>query len=38
MRTLESKGKAQVSNLFAVNYYLQGQEGVYVEVKARKVA
>jgi hypothetical protein len=32
------KGNPQASNLFAVIGYLQEQEGIHLEVKARKVA
>jgi len=32
------KGNPQASNLFAVISYLQEQEGIHLEVKARKVA
>jgi hypothetical protein len=32
------KGKPQASNLFSVIRYLQEQEGIHLEVKARKIA
>jgi hypothetical protein len=32
------KVNPQASNLFAVIHYLQEQEGIHLEVKARKVA
>ncbi|HIP68864.1 MAG TPA: transcriptional regulator [Chromatiales bacterium] len=38
MRMFGPKGKPQASNLFAVIGYLQEQEGIHLEVKARKVA
>jgi DNA-binding phage protein len=38
MRMFGPSGNPQASNLFAVIQYLQEQEGVYLEVKARKVA
>ncbi|MCG6888912.1 MAG: transcriptional regulator [Gammaproteobacteria bacterium] len=38
MRMFRPKGNPQASNLFAVIQYLQEQEGVHLEVKARKVA
>jgi DNA-binding phage protein len=38
MRMFGPKGNPQASNLFAVISYLQDQEGVHLEVKARKVA
>jgi len=38
MRMFGPKGNPQASNLFAVISYLQEQEGIYLEVKARKVA
>lgn len=38
MRMFGPKGNPQASNLFAVIHYLQEQEGIYLEVKARKVA
>jgi len=38
MRMFGPKGNPQVSNLFAVIGYLQEQEGIHLEVKARKVA
>ena len=38
MRMFGPKGNPQASNLFAVIGYLQGQEGIHLEVKARKVA
>jgi len=38
MRMFGPKGNPQASNLFAVIRYLQEQEGVHLEVKARKVA
>ena len=38
MRMFGPKGNPQASNLFAVIQYLQEQEGIYLEVKARKVA
>ena len=38
MLKLGPKGNPQASNLFAVIHYLQEQEGIHLEVKARKVA
>ena len=38
MRIFGPKGNPQASNLFAVIGYLQEQEGIHLEVKARKVA
>ncbi len=38
MRMFGPKGNPQASNLFAVIHYLQDQEGIHLEVKARKVA
>ena len=38
MRMFGPKGNPQASNLFAVIQYLQVQEGIHLEVKARKVA
>ncbi len=38
MRMFDPKGNPQANNLFAVIGYLQEQEGVHLEVKARKVA
>lgn len=38
MRMFGPKENPQGSNLFAVIHYLQEQEGVHLEVKARKVA
>lgn len=38
MRMFGPKGNPQASNLFAVISYLQQQEGIHLEVKARKVA
>ncbi len=38
MRMFGPRGNPQASNLFAVISYLQEQEGVHLEVKARKVA
>ena len=38
MHMFGPKGNPQASNLFAVIRYLQEQEGVHLEVKARKVA
>jgi hypothetical protein len=38
MRMFGPKGNLQASNLFAVIRYLQEQEGIHLEVKARKVA
>ena len=38
MRMFGPKGNPQASNLFAVIRYLQEQEGIHLEVKARKVA
>lgn len=38
MRMFGPKGNPQASNLFAVISYLQEQEGVHLEVKARRVA
>ena len=38
MRMFGPKGNPQASNLFAVIQYLQEQEGVHLEVKARKIA
>ena len=37
MRMFGPKGNPQASNLFAVIQYLQEQEGIHLEVKARKV-
>ena len=38
MRMFGPKGNPQASNLFQVIQYLQEQEGIHLEVKARKVA
>lgn len=38
MRMFGPKGNPQASNLFAVICYLQEQEGIHLEVKARRVA
>lgn len=38
MRMFGPKGNPLASNLFAVISYLQKQEGIHLEVKARKVA
>jgi len=38
MRMFGPKGNPQAKNLFAVISYLQEQEGIHLEVKARKVA
>ena len=38
MRMFGPKGDPQASNLFAVIQYLQEQERIHLEVKARKVA
>ncbi len=38
MRMFGPKGNPQASNLFAVIGYLQEQEGIYLEVEARKIA
>ncbi len=38
MRMFGPKGNLQASNLFAVIHYLQKQESIHLEVKARKVA
>ena len=38
MRNIGPKGNPQANNLFAVIQYLQEQEGIHLEVKARKVA
>jgi hypothetical protein len=38
MRMFGPKGNSLSSNLFAVIGYLQVQEGIHLEVKARKVA
>ena len=38
MRMFGPKGNPQASNLFAVISYLQEQEGIHLDVKARKVA
>ena len=38
MRMFAPKGNPQASNLFAVIGYLQEQEGIHLEAKARKVA
>ncbi len=38
MRMFGPKGNLQASNLFAVIRYLQEQEGIHLEVKARKVS
>lgn len=38
MRMFGPEWNPQASNLFAVIQYLQEQEGIYLEVKARKVA
>ncbi len=37
-RMFGPKGNPQASNLFAVIQYLHEQEGIHMEVKARKVA
>jgi len=37
-RMFGPKGNPQACNLFAVIHYLQEQEGIHLEVKARKVA
>ena len=37
-RMFGPKGNPQATNLFAVISYLQDQEGIHLEVKARKVA
>lgn len=37
MRMFGPKGDPQASNLFAVIHYLQEQEGIHLEVKARKM-
>ena len=37
MRMFGPKGNPQASNLFAVISYLQDQEGIHLEVKARKM-
>lgn len=37
MRMCGPKGYPQASNLFAVIHYLQEQEGIHLEVKARKM-
>ena len=37
MRMFGPKGNPQASNLFAVVHYLQEQEGIHLELKARKV-
>jgi len=38
MRMFGPKGNPQANNLFAIISYLQEQEGIHLEVKARKVA
>ena len=38
MRMFGPKGNPQASNLFSVIQYLQAQEGIHLEVKARKMA
>lgn len=38
MRMFGPKGNPQANNLFAVIHYLQEQEEIHLEVKARKVA
>ena len=38
MRMFGRKGNLQASNLFAVIRYLQEQEGIHLEVNARKVS
>jgi len=38
MRMFGPKGNPQASNLFAVIHYLQEQEGIPLEVKARNVS
>jgi len=38
MRMFGLNWKPQASNLFAVIHHLQEQEGMHLEVKARKVA
>ena len=38
MRMFGPKGNPQANNLFAVISHLQEQEGIHLEVKARKVA
>lgn len=38
MRMFGPKGNPQANNLFAMIQYLQEQEGIHLEVKARKVA
>ena len=38
MRMFGPKGNPRSSNLFAVIHYLQEQEGIQLQVKARKVA
>ncbi|MEW7981991.1 MAG: transcriptional regulator [gamma proteobacterium symbiont of Phacoides pectinatus] len=38
MRMFGPKGNPRASNLFAVIQYLQEQDGIHLEVKARKVA
>ena len=38
MRMFGPKGNPQAGNLFAVIQYLREQEGIHLEVKARKVA
>lgn len=38
MRMFGPKGNLQASNLFVVIRYLQEQEGIHLEVKARKVS
>ena len=38
MRMFGPKGNSKASSLFAVIHYLQEQESVHLEVKARKVA
>lgn len=38
MRMFGPRGNPQASNLFAVISHLQEQEGIHLEVKARKVA
>jgi len=38
MRMFGPKGNPQASNLFAMIHYLQEQERIHLEVKAREVA
>lgn len=38
MRMFGPRGNPQANNLFSVIQYLQEQEGIHLEVKARKVA